>query len=87
MSYFAVRVALITTEPAILQIDSNFAAATVTIDDSTEPECCKLILYNGHFVKTTKCTIMYIAGTFFSVIFQYSYFVKTNRYLVATIAC
>ena len=44
MSHFAVRVVLITTNDTELQIESDFSVATVTIDDSTEPECCKLII-------------------------------------------
>ena len=41
MSHFAVRVTLITTDDSELQIESDFSVATVTVDDSTEPECCK----------------------------------------------
>ena len=45
MSHFAVRVVvLMATNDTELQIESNFSVATVTIDDSTEPECCELII-------------------------------------------
>ena len=42
-SLFKLRLALITTDDDALHISSHSEVTTVFIDDTAEPECCKLL--------------------------------------------